>query len=51
MDCRWVSIGKTACELERRTVFQGGKTEEEYFIGKTAQLAIAKFEGLLREYK
>lgn len=51
MDCRWVSVGKTAYELEGCTVFQGGKTEEECFIGKAAQMAIAKFEGLLREYK
>lgn len=53
MDCRWVSVGKTAYELEGCTVSQGGKTEEECFccIGKAAQMAIAKFEGLLRDYK
>lgn len=44
MDCRWVSIGKRAYELEGYIVFHRGKNDEECFIGKEAQMVIAKFE-------
>lgn len=43
-NCRWVSIGKRAYELEGYIVFQEGKNDEECYIGKEVQMVIAKFE-------
>lgn len=44
VDCRWVSKGMIAYELEEYIVFQGGKNEEECFIGKAPQMEIGRYE-------